>query len=223
MPIVSEIQSVNTSTINYVFKAHNGKVYSTTSGEIEEIEYKNRKIMAIGFFTQDNAFAGAILDVSSFDIYYNEGFSIARQDTIKTDTLFYSNDGLEKPNHLLFLNDNISSRVTAIGLGKNPYEISERLDVIASDYSSIYEDNQFVRFSPNNSETIANPKGVCLSYVSNSTYMPLYPTRNGYEYIMFIYRTKYEQNGVELEKEYWEAIKLSDYGNIKTTIKYERS
>lgn len=223
-PIIAETPSVNTSTINYFFKSNNGKVYSTeTFAKTDETVYRNQKITAIGFFTSNSDFADAILDVSNYDMYYDEGFSVARRDTIQTDAIFVSDGKIKTPKHLIFQNDYIKSIVKSIGLGYSPYEIKEKYDVIVDDYSLPYEDNQFISFN-NNNLSIPNFKSKCLSYLSPYTYLPIYPTRNSFNYLMFIYKTL-DYNGDSIEEgEYWEAIKLdsNNLGRIKPIIKYER-
>lgn len=225
-PIIYESPSVNSSTINYLFKSLNGRVYSTeTYKSIEETVYKGKKITAIGFFTEDNSFAGAVLDVSNFDMYYDEGFSIIRQDTIKTDAMFISKGQLATPKHLLFMNDNITSYLKAIGLGMIKDEIQQRYNVIATDYSSRYTDKQYVEFSilkdDGGTSKIPNFSSMCKSFLP--MYLSKYPTRNNFKYIMFIYEATYEVNEKKVTAEYWEVMDINVYGKLKLTIKYERN
>lgn len=235
-PIVNEINTKNLSIIDYIFKPLEGKIYNAknaiTDTLISENEYRNKKITAIGFATNDSNYIGAIIDVSNYDIYYEDGFSIFRQDKIETEAIYYTDmpyGAPETPKHLKFLNDNVVACVSGIGFGKTPYKIEERYNIKAINYpESPTEDEMFVSFEILNDDgshkPIYNQKNICFSYPSNNTYMPIYPTKNSYPYIMFEYEYyKKTPSMIYVEGWYWEAIKLNKYGNLKATIKYERS
>jgi len=215
-PVVAQTPSENSCTISYIFKAINGMVYDAdTFQKVEETVFKGRKITAIGFFTSDNSFACAILDVSQYSLFYDEEFSVARQDTISTDGVFYSKDGLTTPSHLYFLNDDIESRLTEIGIGDS-YENMTRYSIEAVDFSSTYADNQHVTFAGDEND-IENLFSVCRTYLPR--YLPMYPTRNSYKKIFYIYT----QTQDSIQKEYVEIKNLELTGDLKIKIKYERS
>lgn len=229
--IREESISNNSSTINYYFTKNVNKIFNAlTDNEEYASKYVGRKITAIGFFSSEpfgimGMLAGAILDVSNYDIYYEENFSVTRRDTISTDGIFVSQStNIEYPLHLKFINndDGINTYISHIGLGNSIDKISKIYKVGVYESTSIWSDEQYVKFYAINSSNaygyIPNHMSLCRSYMPRR--LAFYLTSNCYKYVMFVYTCK--KNDIDYGQ-YWEVVENKNYGNTYAIIKFERS
>lgn len=236
-PIIDETNNKYSSTINYIFKTFDNRVYNAKNLETQSIidgkQFIGKKITEIGFATFDSNCVGAILDVSNYDIYYDEGFSIFRKDTITSDSTFIQSGIIETPFHFKFLNRPYNSseirylsRISGIGLAKNINKIEKTYDVLAEYPQNPTEDEMSIKLKILNDDgttkNIYNPIRLGISTSLNS-YIPFCVSEGEYKYIMILYNVYYRTpNGIYLYDTYMQAINLNKHGDLDLKIKFER-
>ena len=234
-PIRAEELSENLAAINYSFTKNVNEVRNANSDNEEYIsKYVGKKITAIGFFSSipiannTDILADAILDVSNYDIYCEENFSVTRRDTISTNGIFVSQSpNIKYPVHLRFINndDGISSYISHIGFGNSINKIDKLYNVGIYERPSNFEDEQYVKFyaidSNNSYSYIPNRPSFCNSYMPKK--LAFYPTSNNYKYAMFVYTCKNSLTNENEYGKYWEVVENEKFGNTYAMIKFERS
>lgn len=235
---------VCTTEDNYIYD------YSKkTANNIKLNDYIGKKINFLGFsYGWVSSYPVlAILDVSNYDMYIQEGqeIRITRIDEISTDAIFTSlHESVKAPIHLypngvegllpaqiLVSSDGIYSttiynkayaKLTNFGLSNSPSKIETEYDIEGN-----YEVNSNV-FSIKN---IWSPKGLYLSrdlYPSDE----LYPDNIPYQYLILRFKLfqkvaegtyeNFEEVDTYTGAEYLQAIPLDKRGTVDFNIKYER-
>lgn len=236
----------------YTYYSENNSFYDPSKGEKVDIsKYNGKKIYYLGF--SDTPYRGgsiyAILDVSNYDIYMQDGeeLKITRIDEVSTDAIFTSlHEKVQAPVHLypdgiqgifplqvLWSKDHMSgmniynnayAKLTNFGFGNTPNNIDIEYDIAGN-----YEINDNV-FSIKN---IWSPKGL---YPSNDLYPSneIFPDDHPYKYLILRFKlfqfvadddATYE-NPSYVNKftgaEYLQAIPIDKMGSVNFNIKYER-
>ena len=251
---ITQIGNTNQITVQYdAYFNKNTFVYdySARTGGTKFLEkYYGKKITAIGwndYWTptlSNNNFVPvkAILDVSRYNFYLqeNQEISITRKDIITTDSLFWANTSkIGYPVHLAPANiENIYEQkldeheywdneayplLYSVGFSNNlTYMLKEY--VIGKDVN-LTIDNNILKI-----ENIPNIRSIAVTYLTK--FLPFYPTRSNYKYILIkykIYQRLNNNSGDDIESKeidtgyyYHIAIPITDAGNKNLIIKYER-
>lgn len=192
-------------------------------------EYIGKKICTLGFNYDWNQslMINAIIDVSNYDIYIEEGQDvyITRIDTISTDAMFTpSSDKIKGPVHLspnglksiLESPFNAYAKLTKVGLSNNPKEIQREFNLDYEVANNIFK-----------IKNLYSPVGV---YPSDNLYPSndLYPDDIPYDYLVlkFVLYQNMDNGTNETPTDtgewYLQTIPLRKNGKIDLNIKYER-
>lgn len=250
------VASKNKITNKYVCYTEDNYIYDcnkNTAKNIKISDYNGKKIHWLGFSATFyyTAKTLAVLDVSNYDIYIQDGeeIRITRIDEISTDAIFTSlHEKIKAPVHLYpnnipgllpaqtFTNGDLSTtiynnsyaKLTNFGFGNTPKNIELEYDIDGN-----YEVNENV-FSIKN---IWSPKGL---YPSNDLYPSedLYPDLKSFNYLILKFKLfqKVAEDDATYEDvindrklvikdtgaQYLQAISLEKRGNVDLKIKYER-
>lgn len=215
-------------------------------------DYYNKKVTAIGFSgsgeNQDKVLA--IIDVSNYNIYLqeNEVLTVTRKDTVKSDSLFWSNDNEKVPGafHLApFGGEQVINQPTIYNSNRSAWHsfydyaygiihsvgVSNRIDKIEKEYV-IGTDIQMEQDGGNLLiKNIQNNSSVARTFLSR--FLPFYPTRSDYKYYIIKYKVWQKvhsgtyNNVIETNTEtkyfYHVAVPINGRtGNIDLKISYER-
>lgn len=250
------VASKNKITNKYVCYTEDNYIYDynkKTAQNIKISDYNGKKIHWLGFSATFSYAVKtlAVLDVSNYDIYIQDGeeIRITRIDEISTDAIFTSlHEKIKAPVHLYpnnipgllpaqtFTNGDLSTtiynnsyaKLTNFGFGNTPENIELEYDIDGN-----YEVNENV-FSIKN---IWSPKGL---YPSNDLYPSedLYPDLKSFNYLILKFKLfqKVAEDDATYEDvindrklvikdtgaQYLQAIPLEKRGNVDLKIKYER-
>lgn len=206
--------------------------------------YVNRKITTLGFADLSNNFY-ACLDCSNYSltIKQNEDISIARTDTFKTDSNFYSNNStINYPVHLSirgipsFITQGTEdypqvgkyayAHLSSIGLGTNKNSIKKEIQLNSD--NTTYTDNSIIF------KELANGKVVEGLLYPNSIIQPSstkFPTKTDdlYTYLFFKFKifhilSNFMGEYIAQDSGYWYTLSVPIYENgvFNYSIKYER-
>lgn len=250
--------SQNKITMQYHYAGQRVWDYSKQA-EMGIGNYKCKKITALGFnssWASDAVFeykfpVCAVLDTSNYNIYIqdNQEINVSREDTITTDTLFYSNS-VKGPAHLaprglpqIINQENIynSDKTAWQSFNDNAYGILYSVGL--SSYHN-YIDKEFVigediQLEQSGAELIIKGLENYLStenliYPSNNIHPSsnLYPIRSNYKYIILKYKIwqmvhsgTYDNvvaTSTDTKCYYYQAFSIDKFGKANFKIKYER-
>lgn len=226
--------STNKATMKYEYISEDIIDFNETSQMHKISEYKGRKICTLGFnyYWYLNEEINAIVDLSNYDIYIEEGESIyiTRIDTISNNAIFTSSNLniVKGPVHFLpeginaipiegkSVPSNAYAKISSIGLSNNSNRIERSLDLEYEVNSNIFT-----------LKNLYSPSGLFPSnelYPSDEVYLDDKPYK--YIVIKFCLYEDIVENEVysEIDTGVWylQAIPLDKKQEINLNIKYER-